>query len=240
MREWICGASAARVAAATPAGRMRTYAAVAGLLFATAVMAAGGHHALDDAVILEPGACQLESWLTRPNDRQHLLHTGGGCRVGPIELSAAAERARDGASSQSAYQLQGKWATEIVPGLNAGLSLAGGWQAHVRPRHQVTTLVGLLSWFAREDLAGHLNLGRDFLRGQAGENRSGVSIDWTVRPGWSLAGERYLEAGTHFARAGVRWAINESWSMDLSRAHRLRGPAASNWTLGATWQFSRP
>jgi len=104
----------------------------------------------------------------------------------------------------------------------------------------MTTVAGLFSWFAREDLAFHLNLGRDFLRSQPDEDRSGVSMEWTFRPRWSFTAERYHEARTHLARAGVRWAVNESWSVDLSRAHRLHGPEPSNWTFGATWQFARP
>ena len=206
-------------------------------LWATSVLAAGGHHALDDAVILEPGTCQVESWLTRSAGNERLLHAGGACRAGAIELGVAAERARAGGDSQHGYQVQGKWATEVVPGFNAGLSLTGLSLAHARPRYQATSMVGLASWFPREDLALHLNLGRDFLQGQADQNRAGVSVEWTVRAGWSLTGERYYEAATHFLRAGVRWAINEAWSVDLSRAHRLQGPGTSSWTLGATWQF---
>lgn len=229
------GEATARRAAA------RCGAVIAALLWAsTSVMAAGGHHALDDAVILEPGTCQVESWFSRAADHQRLLHAGGGCRVGPLELGVAAEHARGDGASDTGYQVQGKWATELAAGLNAGLSLTGGWQAHARPRYQATTLSALLSWFPRDDLALHLNLGRDFVRRQDDEDRAGVSLEWTVRPGWSLTTERYLEAGTHFARAGVRWAINEAWSVDLSRAHALRGPGVSNWTLGATWQFPRP
>jgi len=110
----------------------------------------------------------------------------------------------------------------------------------VRPRYQGSTLSGLVSWFPRDDLALHLNLGRDFVRGDADQDRSGVSVEWTARPGWSITGERYLEVQTHFVRAGLRWAISEAWSVDLSRAHRLRGPGESTWTLGATWQFARP
>jgi hypothetical protein len=217
--------------------RARAWVFAAGSLCATSVLAAGGHHALDDAVILEPGTCQAESWLTRSSGSERLLHAGGACRAGAIELGVAAERARSGDDRQNGYQVQGKWATEVVPGFNAGVSLTGIWLAHARPRHQATSLAGLASWFPREDLAFHLNLGRDFLQGQADENRAGLSVEWTVRPGWSLTGERYLEAGTHFLRAGVRWAINEAWSVDLSRAHRVQGPGTSNWTLGATWQF---
>ena len=233
-----CGATPARQPLAP---RARTWVAAASLLFATApLLAAGGHHALDDAVILEPGACQLESWLTHADAQKPLLHAGSSCRVGPFQLGAATEHQTVDGSSQSQYQLQGKWATEVLPGFNAGVSLAGGWQAHVHPRYQVTTLAGLFSWFAGEDLAFHLNVRRDFLRGQADEDRSGVSLDWAAVPGWWLTAERYHEARAQFVRAGVRWSVTDAWSIDLSRAHRLQGPGASNWTFGTTWQFPGP
>ena len=41
-------------------------------------------------------------------------------------------------------------------------------------------------------------------------------------------------------RAGVRWQAGEAWSIDFSRAQRLAGPAASNWTLGVNVEFGRP
>lgn len=210
-----------------------------GVLASGSAVAAGGHHALDDAAILEPGACQVESWFTRARADERLLHLGTGCRVGPVELGIAAEPARVGGSSEAGYQAQVKWATELVPGLQAGASVNAGWAAHARPRYQATTVAGLLSWFPREDLAFHLNLGRDFVREGDDHDRSGVSVEWTARPGWSLTAERYLEAGSHLARAGVRWAIDAAWSVDLSRAQRLSGPVPSTWTLGVTWQFAR-
>jgi hypothetical protein len=222
------------------ASQTRPWALAAGLCWATSALAAGGHHALDDAVILEPGNCQVETWLSHSDDRQRLLHVGSGCRVGPVEVGVAAEHARQSGASETGYGLQAKWATELLPGFNAGVSLSTGWQAHVRPRYQGSTVSGLLSWFPRDDLAFHLNLGRDFVHRDEDQDRSGVSVEWTARPGWSITAERYLEAQTHFVRAGVRWAISEAWSVDLSRAHRLRGPGESNWTLGATWQFPRP
>jgi hypothetical protein len=211
-----------------------------GLVCTLPALAAGGHHALDDAVILEPGDCNVESWWSRSSDRQRLLHAGSACRVGPLELGVAADHSRQAGASETGYTLQAKWAIELRPGLNAGLSLTPGWQAHTRPRYQATTLAGLLSWFPTDTLALHLNLGRDFVHRDADQDRSGVSAEWTVQPGWSLTAERYLETQTHFVRAGLRWAVNEAWSVDLSRAHRLRGPGESNWTLGATWQFARP
>jgi hypothetical protein len=169
-----------------------------------------------------------------------LAHAGSACRVGPVELGVGADHARAGDSSDTGYQVQVKWAMEMLPGWRAGASVTGGWAAHARPRYQATTVAGLLSWFPRDDLAFHLNLGRDLVRHEGDQDRSGVSVEWSVRPGWSLTAERFLESGSHFARVGVRWVIDEAWSVDLSRAQRLRGPGASNWTLGATWQFPHP
>lgn len=217
----------------------RGLALAATLLAGGAAWAAGGHHAVDDAAILEPGNCKLESWFSRAHGGERLLHAGGGCRVGPVELNAAGEYARADGSSETGSGLQAKWATELAPGFSAGLSLAANWQAHVRPRYQGSTLAALFTWAVGDDLAMHLNLGRDFVQSDRDETRGGVSLEWAARPGWSLVAERYREAGTHFVRAGARWAVTEGWSVDLSRAQRLSGPAASNWTFGAIWQFER-
>lgn len=210
------------------------------LLAAGQAFAAGGHHAVDDAAILEPGQCELESWLARARGGERLLHAGAGCRVGPVELGLATEHARQsGNPSQAGWGLEVKWATEVKEGLGVGLALAPVWQAHLRPRYQGVALVGLLTWNARDDLALHANVGRDFVHRGADDDRYGASVEWTPRKGWTLLGERYREAATHFVRAGVRWAGGEHWSLDFSRAHRLHGPSPSAWTLGATWLLAR-
>lgn len=211
----------------------------AALAASSAVRAAGGHHGVDDAAILEPGTCELEGWFTRTGPGERLLHAGAGCRVGPVELGVSAERARDPSSRATGYGLEVKWATEVAPDWSAGLSLSSGWQAHVRPRYQGSTAMALLTWAAREDLAVHANLGRDLLRGAPDEKRYGAAVEWMPREGWSLMAERYFESATHFVRTGVRWAVAENVTVDLSRAHSLRGPVPSNWTLGATWLVDR-
>jgi hypothetical protein len=59
------------------------WAALAGALAcAPSAHAAGGHHAVDDASILEPGQCQVESWVDRENGgNRSTLHAGTACRV---------------------------------------------------------------------------------------------------------------------------------------------------------------
>jgi len=217
---------------------LRGLAGAATLAACTGAWAAGGHHAVDDASILDQGDCKVESWYSRGGG-ERLLHLGTGCRVGPVELNGAVDHARGDGASQTGYGLQTKWATEVAPGFKAGLSLAASSQTHVRPRYQGSTLSTLFTWAARDDLAFHLNVGRDFLHRAPDQNRSGVAAEWAPVAGWSLVAERFLADQTHYARAGVRWALAEGWSVDLSRAQRLRGPGESNWTLGAIWQFSR-
>lgn len=216
----------------------RTIALSLGLV-SGAAWAAGGHHALDDAAILEPDTCEAEGWLTRSRGGQRLAHAGGACRVGPVELGASAEHAREAGASETGWGLQAKWATELAPGFSAGVSLSSGWQAHARPRYQATTLVALATWAPREDIALHLNLGRDFVRAGSDENRAGVSVEWMPRENWSLTAERYVEQQAHFLRAGVRWAATADWTFDVSRAHRLQGPGESAWTVGVTRRIGR-
>jgi len=222
-----------------PRGAGRHVLAGLAVLAAGHAWAAGGHHAVDDAAILEEGKCKVEPWLTAGHGGQRLWHVGAGCRVGPVELNGAVDHARDDGASQTGYGLQTKWTYEMAPGFSAGLSLAASSLTHVRPRYQGSTLSTLFTWAARDDLAFHLNVGRDLLHRAPDQNRSGVAAELAPAAGWSLVAERFLADRTHYARAGVRWALTEGWSIDLSRAQRLRGPGESNWTLGAFWPFPR-
>jgi hypothetical protein len=217
---------------------LRRLAALAAMATATAAWGAGGHHAVDDAAILDEGACKVESWIARGGG-ERLLHAGAGCRLGPVELSAGADYARAGGSSATGYGLAAKWASELAPGVAVGVLLAPGWQARVRPRYQGSTVLALATWAPRDDLSLHFNLGRDFLHRADDEARYGASVEWAPQADWTLVLERFRAEQTHFVRAGVRWAFREGWSIDLSRAQRLSGPGASDWTLGATWEFPR-
>ena len=75
-------------------GGLRATAAVLGFALQEA-HAAGGHHAVDDAAILEPGECQVETWADRERggDRT-LVHVGPACRIGPLEIGVNLDRTR--------------------------------------------------------------------------------------------------------------------------------------------------
>ena len=211
---------------------------IASLLLAGGAHAAGGHHAIDDAVLLEAGQCEAESWLSHAPGGGRLLHAGGSCRVGPVQLGGAGEHVRtSGNPSQTAWGLEAKWAHAVGEKLSIGALLQPAWQAHVSPRYQGVAFIALATWTPAENLALHANLGRDFVHGDRDRNRGGVAIEWSPVQRWTLVAERYREQDTHFARAGARWQAGERWSVDLGRAQRLSGPAPSTWTLGFTRVF---
>ena len=201
--------------------------------------AAGGHHAVDDAAILAPGSCELEAWGSSFNGAGQRFQAGANCRAGPVELGVAGLHERRGEERPTEYGLQAKWAQGWLPGLSVGWSLVAAWQARPQQGFLGSSASALLTWAARDDLALHLNLGRDFVHGGPDQGRNGVALEWTPRAGWSLVGERYEEDRTQFLRAGVRLAVTEAVSVDMSRAQSLSGPGPSRWTVGATWQFSR-
>jgi hypothetical protein len=205
------------------------------------LLAAGGHFAVDDAGILDQGACKVEGRFEHSGAPARLVHGSAGCRVGPVELVAASEYQRQGggAGSQTDHALQVKWAREFGAGLSAGLSLEPQWQARAQPRYQGITGRMLLSWQPRETVSLHANLGRDFVRSGPDEARHGVNVNWALHDKWKLIAERYRQEGGQFARAGVRWEPADGWSVDFSRAVRLRGAGDSSWTIGLTREFDR-
>jgi hypothetical protein len=111
------------------------------------------------------------------------------------------------------------------------------WQAHQRPRFAAVRFAALATWSPDPALALHLNLGRDFIRSGTDLPHHGAAVDWKPLARWTLSAERFVEEGTHFIRAGVRWAGGRVWTVDLSRAQRLAGPSPSNWTVGISFDL---
>ncbi|MCE9657968.1 MAG: hypothetical protein K8R60_05370 [Burkholderiales bacterium] len=201
--------------------------------------AAGGHYAVDDASVLDPGACQLEVWIDRAaGGRGTLQHAGPGCRVGPVELSLNLDRFHaEGAGAVSAVGPQLKWVRELVPSLSAGISVSAAVRDHA-PRFIGSSVVLPLTWEAGESVRVHVNAGRDFVHDRANLARSGAAVEWQASPGWSLVAERFREVGLDFWRVGMRYAPVPGISIDLSRAEGL-GDAPGRWALGLNFAFDR-
>lgn len=80
---------------------LRALCATALVAAVTSDLAAGGHHAIDDAVILQRGACEIESWHARATDGERLLHAGVGCGLGLVEVGLARDYTRLAGATES-------------------------------------------------------------------------------------------------------------------------------------------
>ena len=206
----------------------------------TTAHAAGGHHAVDDANMLDEGQCKLELWAERETGGSRaLVHAGPGCRVGPVELDLNIDRQKfSGLAATTTFSPQVKWATSLNDQLNIGL-VAGSSFSSQSPRYTGSTLYIPLTWHASDALLAHVNWGRDFQRGAPGQARGGVALEWAASAEWSFVVERFFQAGVSSARVGARWALMPGVSLDIGRASTL-GPAGPTWaTVGVNWQFDR-
>ena len=211
----------------------RTIALVTGCS-ATTGQAAGGHFAVDDATILEPGECQVEVWRESADGIGWLGHVGPACRVGPVELAVNADhlRVRD-RPSQTALGPQVKWVAAIDDRLGVGLVASATWRV-ATPHYVGATLYAPLSVKLAESLRAHVNVGRDWFRDGPSRAHGGVALEWQAAPAWALIGERFRQAGGDFARVGAQWQASEAIVFDLSRTRGLCAAAASGWAIGVT------
>lgn len=201
--------------------------------------AAGGHHDVDDAVVLDPEHCQGEAWVASGrHPTLRLLHLGPACRIGAIEWGLTADRLRlDGADHDNAGP-QMKWVHEVWPQrLNIGF--AAGFAAHLRgPRQTViTTFVPVTAWLGeRRQLQLHFNIGQDRETGPRVVRRWGLAADWSPNDQWTITLERRSLLGDALTRGGLRYNVTPLSSIDLSYAEGRRQRVA---VLGYTVEWVR-
>lgn len=202
--------------------------------------AAGGHFAVDDAAILDPGKCQVEVWRDGADHIGSVWHIGPACRVGPVELAVNADRVdvRD-RPTQTLLGPQIKWAASIDDRLSIGL-VAVATRRDATPRYVGTTLYVPLTVQLAESLHMHVNVGQDWLQDGPDRGRGGVSFEWQATPAWALIGERFRQLGGDFARVGVHWQPGDAIGFDLSRARGLGAASTSGRAIAASWAFTGP
>ena len=209
-------------------------------LVSLSAQAAGGHHAVDDAAMLDVGKCKLEGWAERETGGARTLqHLGTGCRVGPVELGLNLDREKQTSSdAATSFSPQIKWAFPLNGVLSAGVSASAKFNSQ-SPRYVSSSVVLPFSWRATDGLSAHANWGRNFLSGGAGQPRGGVSLEWAPTSDVSLVAERFREAANNSTRLGARYALTPDVKLDISRARSLHAGGASWWTAGVIWEFDR-
>ena len=214
--------------------------AVGGLLLASGCRAAGGHHAIDDAVLVEPGRCQVETWVERGSSGQRrLVHIGPACRLGWVEAALNLDHGHiEAGADVTAYGPQLKWARAWGERTSVGAVWSATWQDH-SPRLLGHTIVLPLTWQAGDSLVVHLNAGRDFVSGAPDATRAGAALEWTPSAAWSFVGEQFRTGGRDHWRAGARYTFDFALSVDFSHARTFGDATSAWWAVGLTWLFDR-
>lgn len=202
--------------------------------------AAGGHHSVDDAALLDVGKCKLEGWAERETGGARALqHVGAGCRVGPVELGLNLDKEKQATSdAATSFGPQIKWAFSMNDVLSVGAVASARFNSQ-SPRYASSTLVIPVTWRVTETLSAHANWGRNFLRGGVGQPRGGVALEWSPISDVSLVAERFREAANNSTRLGARYALTPDVKLDISRARGLHAGGVSWWTAGVIWEFDR-
>ena len=209
-------------------------------LVSLSAQAAGGHHAVDDAAMLDVGECKLEGWIERETGGARTLHhVGSGCRVSPVELGLNFDKEKQTVSdAATSFSPQIKWAFPLNDALSVGVAASAKFDSQ-SPHYASSTVVLPLSWRATDTLSAHVNWGRNFITGGAGQPRGGVSLEWAPISDVSLVAERFREAANNSTRLGARYALTPDVKLDISRARGLHAGGVSWWTAGVIWEFDR-
>jgi hypothetical protein len=228
------------------------------------VQAAGGHHAVDDARMLDQNKCVAEGWVA--DGDATLLHLGASCGTGWVELGLSAEHSQSLNSdsdipSETGLQAKAKWAHAFDDEVSLGASYTLGLNANdVMPKYAVSRMNGLFTWSPnwndRHEYTVHLNLGQDFVNGEGFYDdddapdknfvRWGGAFEWAPDPNllpsamtgignWSFIAERFKEFDANYLRLGFRITFGGNGSFDVSREQGLDGSnEGARWFFGVT------
>ena len=200
--------------------------------------AAGGHFDVDDAYVLDPGRCQVESWLVRlPRSGGAVQHVGPSCRAGMVEVGFNADRLslRDGLTLGVGPQFKwvsGSWRDLLT----IGLACSATWNTSAGKLAESCYVPA--SWLVVDGLWLHANAGVDRARSGGTTKRQGGSAEWAVDGRLTLLVERIRFDRQGSARLGARWTLAPTISLDGSVA-RIGTERMRTFTLGLNVEFYR-
>jgi hypothetical protein len=201
--------------------------------------AAGGHFDVDDATVLDPGRCQVETWIARvPAEAATVFHVGPACRVGPIEIGLNFDQLRVTDEARNGLGPQLKWVADpLVGSVSAGV-VWGAYFDLTRGGRPLQTLYTPFTWAATETLRLNANAGADWGFSGVRTRRIGASGEWAANETLTLIAERLSFSGAWSSRLGARFAVSESVSVDLSAA-RISPSASRVYVIGLNHDFAR-
>ncbi|MDO8298054.1 MAG: hypothetical protein Q7T64_00030 [Lacisediminimonas sp.] len=189
----------------------------------------------DDARIVDPGSCQLESWVKR-NQSGHEVWALPGCNVtGNLELTAGGAKVNNGEGSASTTLVQAKTLFRPISSNGWGAGLTVGTVEYLplaRRSRDLYAYIPLSFSFADDAFVLHLNTG--WLR-EAG--RGTHRLTWGLgtelalsQRSWLIAEAFGQDQGRPFFQAGWRqWLVPDRVQLDATYGDRGGGGTGEKW-----------
>jgi hypothetical protein len=230
-------------------GRRLLVRVLAGVLVCSAETYAARPLVTDDARVVAPKACQLETWVRRNRESTEYWALPACNPTGNLEITFGGALTRElGATHVSDLQIQGKTIFRKLETDNWGIGLAVGHLSHpqIRPRRDlVDNLYGYVPAsfsFGGDAFVLHTNAG---VVRPDDESRHritwGVGSEIRLHPRFYLIPEIFSQtAGRPHYQAGLRyWLIPERVQIDATYGDRL-GSGGERWFSIGLRLLSRP
>ena len=210
-----------------------------GALVPTLAQGAGGHYEVEDAELVDPSACELETWHSRVDADNHESNAILTCNpAGGFEIGAGAERLlEDGSGYDTIAEFNAKALLAQDESWAVGIH-AADFRSHNAgqiPEWEVRLPVTLEPL---QGLAVHLNAGWSWQRGQDNKNLWGLGAEQALVKGVNLIAETFGSdrGGSTFAQAGLRFELG-STELDLGYGRPRDNGDDSELTLGLIQQL---
>ncbi|MBB1161051.1 hypothetical protein [Aquariibacter albus] len=212
---------------------IRRSVAVLGLLgLATAPAWAARPMVTDDARLVDPQACQLETWRRVGPEGGESWALPACNPAGGLELTLGGARQRGEGPATDAVLLQAKTLFRpLTPG-DWGYGLAVGTVQRPGPADEFYAYLPFSRSFGLDELLLHANLGLLHEGATRRERLSwGLGLEWAVAPRLGGIAEVFDQAaGRPMVQIGLRsWLLPGRLQLDATAGERLGGEPRSRW-----------
>lgn len=175
---------------------------------------AGQPLATDDAAVVAPKTCQLETWSEFEHDGREYWAQPACNFGGNLELSVGAARAHPQAGAQSTVvQLQAKTVLSPRGDGDWSFGVSGGGArdtvaSHGNSSFQTYYARALASWYPRSDIEIDLNVGAANVYGSGSFALAGVATQYSIVPDLQLLAEIFRDEPGHGKyQAALRYIV---------------------------------
>lgn len=225
-------------------GILRLFLSLVLALLAAPVLAAGGPYVVDDSEINGPGACEVDSWLSRSDTGDHLGVVSSACTFDAlpvVELGFSVARGRAGGAYETVIGPQLK--LELVPierfGVGVGFMAATAHGTASDGNDAVVAIVPL-TVVPIEPLRVNLNLGWSWDRATHRHHSfTGLGGEWQVHPRLAVIAEIYgADTGRWGKQVGLRPTLIENLlDLDVVYGRDIDGTRSNWFSLGGILRF---